>query len=283
MRGKRAVSNVISTLILQVITIICGFIVPKLIIEKFGSNVNGLVVSITQFLSYIVLLEAGFGPVIKSILYKPIAEKNKEEIKKILKATEKIFRRIAYIFLVYMVILCIVLPIVLKDEFDIFFTVSLIIIIAVGVFVDYFFGMTYRLYLQCEQKAYVVSFIQIGSTILNTILIVVLINLGANMNQAIKAIDEANIKNIYIKKKYKISLKDVKDDFNIKQKWDALAQHIAYVIHNNTDVVILTLCGRILEVSVYSVYNMVLYGIKSLISAFSTGVDATFGDMIAFY
>ena len=155
MRGKRAVSNIIITLILHVITIICGFIVPKLIISKFGSNVNGLIVSITQFLSYIVLLEAGFGPVIKSILYKPIANKDKEEIKKILKATEKIFRRIAYIFLVYMVILCMVLPVVLKDQFDMFFTGSLIIIIAISVFVDYFFGMTYRLYLQCEQKTYI--------------------------------------------------------------------------------------------------------------------------------
>ena len=286
MRGKRAISNIIITLILQVITIICGFVVPKLIISKFGSNVNGLVVSITQFLSYIVLLEAGFGPVIKSILYKPIANKDKEEIKKILKATEKIFRRIAYIFLVYMIILCIVLPIVLKDQFDIMFTFSLIVIIAISVFVDYFFGMTYRLYLQCEQKTYITSLIQIGSTVLNTILIIVLIFAGLNIQtvklvSAIVFILRPIIQNIYIKKKYNISLKDVKDDYNIKQKWDALAQHIAYVIHNNTDIVILALCGRILEVSVYSVYNMVLNSIRNVIAAFSVGVDASFGDMIA--
>ena len=66
MRSKKAILNIISSLLLQVTTLICGFIVPKIIIEKFGSNVNGLVSSITQFLAYITLLEAGIGPVIKS-------------------------------------------------------------------------------------------------------------------------------------------------------------------------------------------------------------------------
>ena len=50
------IKNVISTLLLQVITVLCGFIVPKLIISTYGSDANGLVVSITQFLGYITLL-----------------------------------------------------------------------------------------------------------------------------------------------------------------------------------------------------------------------------------
>ena len=80
MRSKKAVYNIISTLILQIITIIYGFIVPKIIITSFGSNVNGLVSSITQFLAYITLLESGVGPVIKASLYKPLANKDKQEI-----------------------------------------------------------------------------------------------------------------------------------------------------------------------------------------------------------
>lgn len=60
MRGKIAIKNIYTSLMSQIITIICGFIVPKLIIENFGSSVNGLVNSITQFLAYITLLESGF-------------------------------------------------------------------------------------------------------------------------------------------------------------------------------------------------------------------------------
>lgn len=77
MRSKKAIKNIIFSLTLQIITIICGFIVPKLIISSYGSDVNGLITSISQFLAYITLLEAGFGPVIRSTLYKPIANNNK--------------------------------------------------------------------------------------------------------------------------------------------------------------------------------------------------------------
>ena len=84
MRSKKVLTNVITSLGLQICSIICGFIIPKLIISSYGSNVNGLIVSITQFLSFITLLEAGFGPVIKSCLYKPISNKDKDTIIKIL-------------------------------------------------------------------------------------------------------------------------------------------------------------------------------------------------------
>ena len=70
MRSKKAIYNIVTNLVLQIVTIIYGFIVPKIIISNFGSNTNGLISSITQFLSYIALLESGFGPVVKSILYK---------------------------------------------------------------------------------------------------------------------------------------------------------------------------------------------------------------------
>ena len=108
MRSKKAIVNIISSLVLQVVTLICGLIVPKLIIQTFGSNVNGLVSSITQFLAYITLLEAGFGPVVKSALYKPIAQKNKKQIENILKASEKFFRVIALIFVGYLIVLSII-------------------------------------------------------------------------------------------------------------------------------------------------------------------------------
>ena len=91
MRSKKAIKNIITSLLQQVVTVICGLIVPRAIIGTFGSSVNGLVSSINQFLSYITLLEAGIGPVIKSALYKPIAKKDKIEIEKIYRDCYKIW------------------------------------------------------------------------------------------------------------------------------------------------------------------------------------------------
>lgn len=286
MRSKKMLLNITTSLLLQIITIVCGFIVPKLIISNFGSSINGLIISITQFLAYITLLESGFGPVVKSLLYKPIANKNKNEIEKILKSSEKFFRIISYIFIIYIIILCFIYPQIVSNEFDYLFTLSLIIIISISTFAEYYFGMTYRLYLQAEQKTYITSILQVLITILNTLCVVLLIyfkfsiqivKLASTMIFVLRPI----IQNIYIKKKYNLSLKNVESNYKIKEKWDGLAQHIAYVIHRNTDITILTLFTNTIEVSVYSVYLLIINGIKSLMQSFTNGLDATFGDMIA--
>lgn len=56
---------------------------------------------------------------------------------------------------------------------------------------------------------------------------------------------------------------------------------IAAVIHDNTDVVVLTLFCNLKIVSIYSVYFLVIKGIKNLIESLTNGIDAAFGDMIA--
>lgn len=286
MRSKKAMLNIISSLILQIVILICGFIVPKLIIKNFGSDINGLVTSITQFLAYITLLEAGFGPVVKAALYKPIANKDKKQIENILKSSERFFRAIVYIFIVYLIILSIVYPLIVNTKFGYIYTISLVLIISISTIAEYFFGMTYRLYLQAEQKIYVISIIQIIGYISNTILVVLLIKLNFSIH--IVKLASASIfvfrtiaQNIYVKKKFNINLKDADKKFKLKQKWDGLAQHIASVIHNNTDVAMLTFSCSITEVSVYSVYCMIVKGINLLIQSIADGIDSLFGDMIA--
>ena len=285
MRSKKAIKNIMSSVFQQIVTFVCGLIVPRAIIGTFGSSVNGLISSITQFLSYITLLEAGIGPVIKSALYKPIVKKEKSEIEKILKASQRFFRIISIIFIMYLIALCFLYPLMVAKEFDFMFTVSLILIISISTFAEYFFGMVYKLYLQAEQKTYVTSIVQSTTTILNAILIVILIKFNANI-QIVKLVSafvfvlRPIVQNIYVKKKYNINFKNVKEKYELKQKWDGLAQHIAAVVHNNTDVAVLTIFTNTAEVSVYIVYLFVINGVKNIVQAFTGGVDASFGDMI---
>lgn len=286
MRSKKAIINIAMTLLLQIVAIIYGFIIPKVIITSFGSEVNGLVSSITQFLAYITLLESGVGPVIKASLYKPIANKDKKEIANVLRASEKFFRTISYIFIVYLIILAFIYPLIISTEFSYIYTLSLIIIISISTFAEYYFGMTYKLYLQAEQKTYVISIIQIITYILSIVIIVILAKLHCSIH-LIKLISgfifvlRPVMQNIYVKRKYQININLVDNEYKLKNKWDGLAQHIAAVIHGNTDVTILTIFSNLTEVSVYSVYYLIVKGINSIIQAFTGGIDASFGDMIA--
>ena len=61
---KKVMLNVGCTMLCQLVTFISGLIVPRLILSTFGSEANGLVSSITQFLNYIALVEGGIGSVV---------------------------------------------------------------------------------------------------------------------------------------------------------------------------------------------------------------------------
>ena len=286
MRSKKALKNTVTSLLLKIVTIISGFIVPKLIISNFGSDINGLINSITQFLLYISLLESGIGPVIKSKLYKPIANNDKHEIENILYASDNFFKTIAKIFLLYIIILCFVFPILFKNQFDSLFTISLLIIISISTLFEYFFGITYSLFLQSEQLTYINSIYRIIVVVLNTIFIAILISFNSSiltvkLISSIIFIARPLLINLYVKKKFKINLKNADKTYNLKNKWDGLSQHIASVIHSNTDVTLLTLFCDIKEVSVYAVHTLVTKGINNLADALSVGIEGSFGDMIA--
>lgn len=285
MRGKKAVINMLVALIGQILTIFCGLIIPRLIIQTFGSGVNGLTSSINQFLGYIILLEAGVGGVVRAALYKPLADKDIFSISGIIKATEKFFKVIAIIFIGYLFVLAIVFPLVVKDEFNFIFTFTLVLIIGISMFFQYYFGITYQILLQADQRQYVNSILQIITILLNAILVVFLINWGASiqivkLTSALVFILRPMILNIYVKRKYKIINKCDANNEAIKQRWDGLGHHIAYLLHNNTDIVLLTIFSNVKEVSVYSVHFMVVSSIKTLIVTFSSGLEAAFGNMI---
>ena len=153
------------------------------------------------------------GPVIKSALYRPIAKKDKKQIENILKSAEKFFRVIAAIFIVYLIVLSVIYPLIVSAEFTFVYTMSLVLIISISTLAEYYFGMVYKLYLQAEQKTYVTSIIQMFGYILNTIAIIILAKVNANI-QVIKLVSglifvlRPIAQNIYVKKKYNINLKE---------------------------------------------------------------------------
>lgn len=286
MRSKKAIINIISNLLLQVIIIAYGFIVPKLIISNYGSEINGLISSITQFLGYITLLESGFCPVVKSLLYEPISKNDSKTITSILKTSEIFFKKIALIFIIYIILLSILYPLFINTSFSILYTISLIIIISISIFFEYYFGMVYRIFLQANQENYVISFIQALTYMLSIFVIVIAVKYNSDiillkLFSGLVFILRPLLQNFYVKKKYKIKIDENVPLVNIKQKWDGLVQHIAYVVNSNTDIAILSIFVSLKEVSVYSVYSIITNGIKSICTGFLGGIDSLFGDMIA--
>ena len=285
-RGKKAIYNSLSAILSEIVSIICGLILPRMILRTFGSSYNGLTSSITTFISYIVLLKSGIGGVTRAALYKPLAQKDNQKISGIVNATSRYMRKIAIIFLGLLVLYAVIYPFLVIDEFSWIFSASLIVIIGVTTFIQYYFVLAYQMLLKADQKEYITLLINSFTMILNTIIAVIVMKLGFNihmvkLSSAIVHILPPIFLTFYIKKHYGIDKNVAPDNVALKQRWDSLAHAIAGFVHGNTDVVILTIFTNTLEISVYSVYNYIVLAIRKGITAITTGMEAAFGNIIA--
>lgn len=285
-RKKKLLMNTGMALLYQMITLICGFVLPKFIIPYFGSAVNGLISSITQFLTIITLCECGVGAVVQSALYKPLADNDADEISKVVISSEHFFNKIVRLLAAYVLVLCVLYPIIVRNEFTSIYTISLIGILALSYFAQYYLFLTYRLLLNADQA----SFIQLGAhslaLIVNTLLTILLVKLGApvhvvKLGSVAAFLIQPFIIRIYVKKHYNLNLKLQLTEEPLKQKWNGLAQHIAAVVQGNAATVVLTLFSTLANISIYSVYYLVAHGIRQIIVSLNTGVKAMLGNMLA--
>lgn len=286
MRSRKAILNTIAGLLYELIAIICGFVLPRLILSAFGSTYNGITSSISQFLGYISLMKAGIGGVTKASLYKPLAAHDKEQTSGIINATDRFLKRVSLIFSASLIIFAAIYSILVRKEFDWLFTFTLVLILGISSFVQYFFGLTYQLLLQSDQRQCIISFVQIGTTILNTLIAAILIKLGAGirvvkLGSAIAFSLNPLIINIYARKFYKIDKSVAPNNDAIKDRWDCFGIQVANFVNSNTDMFILTVFTNVKEVSVYTVYYMVTNGVRKLLLTFVNGIGAAFGNMFA--
>lgn len=286
MRGKLLAKNTFSSLMFQITTIICGFVLPRLILKSYGSEVNGLVNSIVQFLQIIAFLELGVGAVVQSSLYKPLADKNNIEISKIVSSAEKFFRRIAIILLIYLIILIVIYPFIANQNFSFMYTATLIAAISISSFAQYYFGIVNRLLLTADQRGYIQYNSQTLVLILNTVACVILINLDSSI-QIVKLttsliyLTRPLYLQYYVNSHYSIDKNILYIGEPIKQKWNGVAQHVAAIVLDGTANIVLTIFSTLSSVSIYSVYYLVVYGVKRLFISVTSGIQAFLGELWA--
>ena len=283
---KKLKLNTITSLILEIVKIVSGIILPRFILKMYGSDVNGLVNSIANFLSIISFLELGVGAVIQSSLYKPLANNNDDEISKIMVSAKKFFNRIGTVLIVYIIVLIFVYPLINGGDFGFWYIASIIIAMGIDMVAQYYFGIVNRLLLSSDQKGYIHYSIQIITILINTIACVILINSKVSIQlvkftTAFIYIIRPIILKIYVEKNYPINYGITYIEEPIKQKWNGIAQHIAAVILDQTDTIVLTVFSTLKNVSIYSVYFLVINGIRTSVISFTNGIQAIFGELWA--
>ena len=278
--------NTFSSILLQIVTIINGFIIPRLILSAFGSETNGLVSSLNQFLNYVSLLEGGFNSVIMSKLYKPIAKGDEETVSSIVRTSTHFFRHISYILIGYAVILAFVYPALSNSSFDYGFIASLTMILAIKLFSQFCFSFSYKNLLNASRHGYIVHFSQIVLIILDAISAILIVKFFPSIHllkfaSALIFVSQPIIYRHYVNKYFKLDKKAKLDNKLIASRWDGLSINVAYFIHSNTDVTLLTIFTRLETVSVYGVYGLVTSGLRNLVTSMANGIAPSLGNLYA--
>lgn len=290
MRGKQALKNISSNILLQIITAASGLILPRLYLLVYGSAMNGMVSATTQFMSYLMLLEAGIGAASIVSLYEPLARKDINKINGILSNTKRFYYQTGIIYTAMVMLLALVYPHLVKGQIPIHITREIVIILSLSNLIDYIFLGKYRVLLNADQRGYIVIGAQAIGTILNMgisiIMIqarfsIVFVKLVATFVYVLRSIFIF----AYIKKNYpylNLNVMPLKD--SLTQRWSALIHQVAGVILNNTNLIILTFLGganSLLEISVYTIHQMVSNMVTMVISSFSNSLTPGFGEIIS--
>lgn len=278
--------NVLTTLMKQVVATACGILLPRVLIGAFGSVIYGATTSIAQFLSYISLLEGGIGRVARGALYEPLAKGDKIQISRIHRAIRGFFLKIAGVFLIYTLIIAFFYhDIADVTVFDRPFTFGLVIAISLSTMANYLGGISDLTLMNADQKQYLTNTVMTITNILNMLLVVLLVWSGANilvvkLATALVFVTRRLFYTGYVKRHYRLP-KVQADGYQLEQRWTGMGQHIAFFIHTNTDIILLTIFADLKLVAVYSVYYLVVRSIWDISSSFSGGMEAAMGELIA--
>lgn len=287
-RTKIFFYNSMSTALLQVIMLLAGLITPRIMLQYYGSEINGLVSSICQFVSYFSLVEAGLAGAATYALYKPLASEDHGSINGIVVAAKNFYVQSGYIFILLTVVLAIFYPCFIKSERLSPISVGLlVIIIGINGTLEFFTLAKYRVLLTADQKIYVISITSIIQIFLNTAIIVVLARLRANIViLRVVALFAFFMRSflllVYVKIHYQYLDYHGKPNYRaLNKRWSALYLQILGSTQSGAPIILATIFTSLQNVSVYSIYNMVIGGINGVLNIFISGLSASFGNVLA--
>ncbi|SCW69313.1 Membrane protein involved in the export of O-antigen and teichoic acid [Ruminococcaceae bacterium YRB3002] len=276
--------NMVTGLLLQVCLTVSGLILPRLIIGAFGSETNGLVASINQLLNYITLVEGGLTAVVTASLYKPLVENDARQLSRVICTTRQFYVKIGIVFAAYAGVVAVVYPVAKKLELG--YTAALVVILAVTNLVHYVFALTSQVLLNADKRQYVIYITQMVIIVAGTVLAAVSVRIYPSIHLmlgivAAMYVVQPVVLGLYVRRHYAIDRRAERDSKLLKERWNGFAINVAAFVHNNTDIVVLTIFRDLKTVSVYSVYALVTIGARSVILSLANGLTPVIGQAYA--
>lgn len=284
-KDNRIKNNLLSGIVYQVVLIVLSFLLPRLYLENFGSEVNGVLSTIKQIFAYLFLLESGIGLATTQALYKPVAEKNHGKVNSVLSATHNYYSKVGVLYAAIVLAIAVVYEFIIPTGVESGIIFWIVILTALPALFSYFVQTKYRILLEVDGRKYIINnsetVLQLLANI-GKILVLVLTNnlLLIQLVYCLLSLMQLAYVFIYAKRRYEWLDVKAKPDFEaISQRKSVLVHQISGMVFGNTDVLLLSFFCDFTVVSVYTIYNIFFSQVQTFITSITSGFSFALGQM----
>ncbi len=284
-KDNRIKYNLLSGVLYQVILIALSFLIPRLYLENFGSEVNGVLSTIKQIFVYMFLLESGIGLATTQALYKPVAEKDHGRVSSIISATSKYYFKVGILYAAIVLVIATVYGFFIPTGINPWVVFGIVVLTALPTLFCYFLQAKYRILLEVDGRKYIITNSEIILQILSNIgkiLVLVLTDSLLLIQLVYCALSLSQLAYVYFhaKRRYNWLDNKAKPDYeSISQRKSVLVHQVSGVVFNNTDVLLLSFLCDFKVVSIYSIYNIFFSQIQTFITSITSGFSFALGQM----
>ena len=292
-RTANSIKNIATGFLGQFITTILGFTSRTVFINCLTTEYLGVNGLFTNILSMLSLAELGIGTAIIYALYKPLAEKDENQIAKLINFYSKAYTCIGIFVFISGIVLLPFLKFIIRDAPNI--SESLYVIYIIYLFntsISYFFSYKNSL-IVADQKNYITLLSSYAITTIQTLLQIVALVVTNNFivylivqtictfinNLFISII--ANKMYPFLKNNKKLKLDQSEKKSLISNVKALVVVKISGVLVNNTDNIIITYFEGLTSVGLCSNYNLLIGVIGTALNQIFNGLTASIGNLNA--
>lgn len=283
MNKKNITKNLLISFLGQIIIIVLGFVLPRIILKNYGSDTNGLTSTITQIFTYLALFEAGISQATKNALFRPINDNDREKMSEIVATSKKQFGRVSLLYGCGVITLAIVLPFILKTDYN-YWTIFLIVFFeGLTNSVCFYFINTRSAFLSANGKNYVITSIDVVARVFSYGIKILLALFKVNIVIIQACFFATSLLKLlfyylYTKKKYPwLKFNSNTTTKKLPDKNSYIVTEIAWTIFSSTDMIVLSIFVSTSLSSVYSVYSMVFMALSGLLNSVYLSINYVLG------
>lgn len=294
-RTARVIQNAKVALFFYCINLVLQFFPRKIFLDYLGAELLGLNTTAQNLLQFLNLAESGIGAAVAFALYKPLSQKNRQEIIDIVSLQGWFYRWVGLFVIAGSVVLMAFFPwIFAKAEVPLIYAYGTFITFLIGALLGYY--VNYKIIvLSADQKEYKITIETQGIKIIKIFIQMLAIWKLSHgyvwwmILEVIAALFTSYRLGQTINKEYPWLKTNISEGYRLKRSYSGVLvktkqlffHKLGGFVFTQTTPLVIYGFTNLKTVAVYGNYMLIMIGCQALVEVFSRGFNASVGNLVA--